>query len=301
MKFSASGEFREFLAAQIIEFKEDQSASSHWKNYENAVKIQVNSITEEKIDIILKGFGFGNYHQRNLLGMAKNLPTAIFLKFILRSSKCTEKADKEISKRLGVLRSNDSFRMCKTIDYLANYINLEEIKKVCVIGDGFGRLGILLKFLYPHLSIVQVNLSKTLTYDIASTLRTFPDITYAINKVDSKSNDFTFIDSTHKNLISNCDFYINIASMQEMNYDEIYEYFRLINSSNTFFYCCNRFEKMLPDGNVIKFDNYPWGDNFEVIDENICSWHLWQPVNKPPFYKKFDGPTKHKLVKVKSI
>lgn len=301
MKFSATGEFKEFLIAQITEFKEDQSASSHWKNYENALKIKISSIKEDKINLILKGFGFGNYHKRNLLGIAKNLPTTIFLKFVLRSSKSTEKADKKISECLGFLRSYDSFRMCKTIDYLANFDKLEKSRKVCVIGDGFGRLGILLKFLYPHLSIIQVNLSKTLTYDIASTLKAFPNCSYSINKAVSEVNDFTFIDSKHKILVPNCDFYINIASMQEMNYDEIFEYFHIItNSFNSFFYCCNRVEKILPDGNVIRFDNYPWEDNLSVIDESICSWHLWQPVNKPPFYKKFDGLIKHKLVKVES-
>jgi hypothetical protein len=70
-------------------------------------------------------------------------------------------------------------------------------------------------------------------------------------------------------------------------------------SAEPHFYCCNREEKTLPDGSIIRFADYPWGRNSMIIDE-LCPWYQQYLSSKPPFHRPFDGPTMHRLVKLNS-
>lgn len=69
----------------------------------------------------------------------------------------------------------------------------------------------------------------------------------------------------------NIDVFVNISSMQEMTTEAINSYFDVIKGTNSFFYCCNRKEKVLPDGSVSRFDQYPWGTPKFLIYEK-CPW-----------------------------
>jgi hypothetical protein len=88
--------------------------------------------------------------------------------------------------------------------------------------------------------------------------------------------------------------------MQEMNYEAITSYFNVIRNQNTttWFYCCNRVSKTLPDGSVINFSEYGWNTSDQVIVDELCPWHQRFPINRPPFSSKFDGPIKHRLIKL---
>ncbi len=95
------------------------------------------------------------------------------------------------------------------------------------------------------------------------------------------------------------DLFINIASMQEMDMNVINNYFNYMRQSskdNTYFYCCNRAEKILPDGSKIKFNDYPWY-RAKIISDEKCQWYQKYPASKPPFWRNFDGPLHHRLVK----
>ncbi len=65
-----------------------------------------------------------------------------------------------------------------------------------------------------------------------------------------------------------------------------------------YFYCCNREEKKLPDGTVISFKKYPWKEHDEVLIDDLCPWHQEYYAFKPPFYRRYDGPIRHRLVKL---
>ena len=88
--------------------------------------------------------------------------------------------------------------------------------------------------------------------------------------------------------LNDVDFFINIASMQEMNIEIINAYFDLIRnqkSDKTYFYCCNRISKKLPDGNVAAFDDYAWLPNDKVIFDEVCTWYSSFPFRVLPLLK----------------
>jgi hypothetical protein len=121
--------------------------------------------------------------------------------------------------------------------------------------------------------------------------------------LDKNSNpdaDFNFIEAEELSKLElNGDLFINIASMQEMNFDQINQYFEIIKNQElgTYFYCCNRESKELPDGSVINFRDYPW-ESLEIELLEYCRWHQEFPMNRPPFKGKFDGPTLHSISRV---
>ncbi|MEQ8195489.1 MAG: hypothetical protein RIB59_13470, partial [Rhodospirillales bacterium] len=91
---------------------------------------------------------------------------------------------------------------------------------------------------------------------------------------------------------------INIASMQEMDFPIIEKYFSIMRQSTSakiMFYCCNREEKELPDGAVIRFDDYPWASQDIILLDKPCPWHSFYYQFKPPFYRSYIGPIRHRL------
>ena len=93
---------------------------------------------------------------------------------------------------------------------------------------------------------------------------------------------------------------LNIASMQEMNPPIIKAYFddmrAIASNQQLIFYCCNREEKILPDGTVTKFNEYPWRANDQILIDELCPWHQRYYSFIPPFYRPFDGSIRHRLV-----
>ena len=72
------------------------------------------------------------------------------------------------------------------------------------------------------------------------------------------------------------DLFLNIASFGEMNLNIISNYFKIIKSTLTgsYLYSCNREEKRLPDGTLIRLKDYPWeGFTKKVLDEE-SPWNL---------------------------
>jgi len=115
------------------------------------------------------------------------------------------------------------------------------------------------------------------------------------------------IEAENHHLIQLCpiDLTINIASMQEMNPEVVAEYFTDISIAaqkhSGYFYCCNREEKILPDGTLVKFKDYPWHLMSEILVDELCPWHLKYYNIKPPFYHNYDGVIRHRLAKSSSI
>ena len=122
---------------------------------------------------------------------------------------------------------------------------------------------------------------------------------------DHKSGAFRVIafQAKHQSLLRDCpiDLAININSMQEMNHTDTDSYFdhlhTIANDRELFFYCCNREEKILPDGTCTKFFEYPWQDNDQIYVNELCPWGQLYYSFKPLFYHKFDGPIWHRFVK----
>ena len=57
----------------------------------------------------------------------------------------------------------------------SNKFKEKKVNTVCVIGDGYGYLGVLLKMVDPPLKIVFVNLGRTLFFDVLYTAGAMPE------------------------------------------------------------------------------------------------------------------------------
>ena len=158
----------------------------------------------------------------------------------------------------------------------------------------------------PTARILFINLGRNLLIDSICFSKAFPELN---PKLLSKSagqdshpqSEIVFLEAEHCEHMENIpiSLFINIASMQEMDLQVVHRYFELMRTSTVdpYFYCNNREEKTLPDGSVICFNDYPWGDEEIFIDE-LCPFYQYYPSSRPPFWRPFDGPIRHRLVKL---
>ena len=214
----------------------------------------------------------------------------------------------------------DVLRQALTVCFLAKYCPtlLEENKTTCVIGDGFASMTSLLLKCNPGMTVILVNLNKTLLVDLwylrlllgnkefqdSVALLSSPDCVYELNEraqnIQPMPKVIALQASNHK-LLRNlqADLVINIASMQEMDPPVVEDYFddfRIMGAANPLvFYCCNREEKHLPDGTVSRFVDYPWDQHDQLLVDEPCPWHQEYYSFKPPFYRPYDGAHRHRL------
>ena len=208
-----------------------------------------------------------------------------------------------VAKRSSRRFTYDLARQALTVDILyKSLLNLEQ-KTFCIIGDGYGALGCLLKKFFPRSKVISINLGRTLLFDLYYSSKVFPEMDHSLirSNQDSFSMDFNYVEAeNHRNIDIKADIFINVNSMQEMDYKEISSYFKIIRNqtSDTWFYCSNRISKKLPDGNIINFTDYGWSKDDLIIFNELCPWNQKFPVNIPPFIKEFDGQIQHRLIKV---
>jgi len=203
----------------------------------------------------------------------------------------------------GQLISFDHVKQALSVNTILQCV--PEFNCVCIIGDGYGFMGNILKAIKRDAQIISINLGRTLVFDVFYTR-----LAHANSKVrlvqtgQDYDNDlgFCFLEAEGYDLLSqlSIDLFINIASMQEMDNKVIEKYFQFIRESKAskkYLYCCNRVEKKLPDGTITRIDCYPWDNSIFVIDEP-CPWYQKYPKPTPPFWRPFDGPIKHILALV---
>ena len=278
--------------------------SDHWISFGN--KTTLNKSDDEKY-VFINPVGFDDYKISSLFNNLISIPTKIYL------SKYKKDLSELVYNRMYLAAKIQtrvfSFNCIKhalSINKLIkNGVNLND-SKVAIIGDGNGFLGILLKLLFPNIRLVHINLGKILLFDYLFTSKSnlFKNMKVVYSNADYNHNSECYLipsDIVTKINIKDIDFFFNIASMQEMKPNIIKKYFNLMRSQNTkktFFYCCNRINKLLPDGTISDFDNYDWSKNDRVIFDENCYWYNEAPMSRPPFIKKFDGPHKHKYVEL---
>ncbi len=153
---------------------------------------------------------------------------------------------------------------------------------ICVIGDGASNF-VAMSLMEPSKfkKIVSINLSEIHLVETEMLLKAgFSESQMVI--VDSEQSALHFFQSDAKlAIVSACDaqfleilkvdIFVNMSSMQEMTKQAISEYFDVIKKSRAYFYCCNREEKKLPGGSIIRFSEYPWSGASFLLDE-ICPW-----------------------------
>jgi len=208
----------------------------------------------------------------------------------------------------------DILRQAITVSFLLDQVraNLEnENGFILAIGDGFGTFSALVLAAFPKARVVMVNLTKVLLADVIYLRKGVPDVTVALVH-DEKSLASAVADKNVRAItIRSDDSYLlkglsislatNIVSMQEMNPSIIAEYFDFMRHSSggrPMFYCCNREVKTLTDGTVVAFDEYPWQSSDEVFVDELCPWNMYRYATRPPFYRPYDGPIRHRLARL---
>ena len=294
-----------------VSFENDPNSSSHWDFFHRNFKYSNNEFFG------IDGFGSNEEKYKGIRSLAHKV---LQYPFYLIGSKYSSfvEVNKVAHQMLDIVNkgfSLDVLRQVITLSFLIDRGAAKEKNLSCVIGDGYA---IMSSLLHASLKsrVVIVNLSKTLLVDLWQLKKYLKDSfkkevvlvndEVSILKILSSTQNipsFIAIEAKNHEILRKMpiNLYINIASMQEMNPKNINEYFEDIKISTEkkggYFYCCNREKKILPDGTIVRFDNYPWEENQEYLTDEICPWHKKFYNLKFPFYHKYDGLHIHRLVK----
>ena len=254
--------------------------SSHWEKYGAFISVEK---SDDRFNVY--GFGFGHFvRPRSLRHIKYFLPSILSRQLFKRFGASLEikAAGYEVARRQDRLLGFDEVKQTILCDILNKHGVLKQSKVITVIGDGYGFMACLLRLVAPQAKIICVNLGKILLFDMLYASKAFPDTKMFL--VDDK-DDFDkalkeypviFIEAEKYEMLFGrpIDLFINIESMQEMNPDIIKTYFDIIRSSTgkRYFYSCNREEKFLPDGTVVRFDDYPWNaGKDEIVFDERCA------------------------------
>ena len=244
-----------------------------------------------------KDFGFGSYTKKNIKRYGYNfLSKIVFGKDIYRTKTYNEY--KSVFDKINRFIDIDTIRHIFTFEKLKKFVNP---KSICIIGDGKinGILGAHLTF--PNAKIYSINLAEVLILDNLILEKTDISLKKSIALIDDKNNKeeklLNIIPSSNKKFLMNkqIELFINIVSFQEMAFEEIKEYFKIVKNNKSKLYCCNREYKELIGGEKLYFDKYPFLNAKKIFWEN-CPWHQKFYSLKPPFIRKYDGNIKHCLV-----
>jgi len=293
--------------------------SSHWKSWSSKtlVKIENGDIKE------LYGRGFGNFKNppgwsNKLMG---NLNYLTYFPTILPIFPAFIRALNHLrSFELGLL-TFDSLRHAATVAFIEKWLKKASIKptNICMIGDGHGVLGMLIKKFYPDAKLTFIDIGNTLVFCSVMTQKGFPNSKFQLvenndNFVNGSTTDFRFVPAEYVRTLkckTRYDLFVNISSMQEMTPEWISWYFDFIrktHSNKSAFYCSNRKYKKLPGGEESIFDDYPWLPNDRIMVDGEPEHQRWFFTREKgycsvkfgkiniPLLKKFDGEIKHRLI-----
>ena len=281
--------------------------SSHWRDYGR--KTQIN-FTDNNFEI--KAEGISGFSKKTFLRLLRNVPIGYLLARLMNKYNAAETvtAAKEIAEKHGILFNYDYAKHVLFFDLLTSLNRLNTDDFICIIGDGHGFFGTLIKSLIPDTKIIFVNLGRNLLIDVVCFSSIFTDnealhLFRESDKEDISNHSIVFLEAENYKLMRDLpiSLFINIASMQEMDLSMINNYFDAMRTTTveSYFYCVNREEKTLPDGSVIRFNDYPWQSS-EISGEgsidDLCPWYQEYPSSIPPFWKPFDGPHLHRLIKL---
>lgn len=301
----------DFLVSQIR--RDDPGASSHWRlQHKNF------GVNEDGTFSGLSGFGGAGLPYKGLRALVHKALQRRYRRLAHDDSEF-ERIDRialsttEVQARA---HSLDVLRQSLTLAFLKRHIPaLNGEARVGVIGDGFASMTTLLLASKFAKKVVLVNLNKTLLVDLTYFQRWarehigfgFRLIVDSADLDEANQTDdvrLIAIQASNHDLLRKVpmDLVVNIASMQEMDPPVISAYFedlRLVSKLKPlYFYCCNREEKKLPDGVITRFSAYPWQPSDRVLVDELCPWHQQYYSVVPPFYRNYDGPTRHRLVEM---
>ena len=270
--------YNRFYLNKVDEENHLQS-SAHWKNFSQKFKVDIDAAGNVNE---IKGYGFGGSGNTGVLSKL----AASFGNFLIRSGLSYPNLDvvisstKKIVKKMGLSFSQDAFRQACVAGFLKMHLEKQTVvvKNILIIGDGHGILSALMSELFPHAKVFLIDLGQTLFFQSYYLANTYPEKKHTLIGENYANADDGFFYCPAEDLsffpMENFDLAINVASMQEMRMTVVDQYFHLLRERGTkLFYCCNRLEKKLPDGEIIRFMNYPWKDEDAQLVDEKCPWH----------------------------
>jgi hypothetical protein len=201
-----------------------------------------------------------------------------------------------IARRQGRQFTSDMLRQVLSLAHIRRRIAIEGAGPAhLVIGDGYGAMASLLLAAAPERKIITVNLNQPLLSDLRLIRLAAPEAGIALattrEEMSAALSDpavrVVAVPADHAGAIAGTPLgvAVNIVSMQEMTAEAIAGYFRVMRSNpagRTVFYCCNKLEKPLGDGNSSRFLDYPWRADDEVLIDGLCRWsHLYYSKEFP--------------------
>jgi len=200
-------------------------------------------------------------------------------------------------------------RQVLTLSLLTAHVSREQmLLPIAVIGDGWGAMASLVLYCLPQSKVVLVNIRPMLLVDIVYIRKASPNTNICLVRDLEEYRAALANDSVRVIAICADDaeiighaplgVAINIASMQEMAHPVIADYFTTLRNTpgpETYFYCCNRVAKTLPDGTIVRLGDYPWRSDDSFLIDELCPWHQYFLQIRPPFFRRYDGPIQHRL------
>jgi len=293
------------LVVQFYNSNEEFSevTSSHWQKYGEYQHAEFKADEQ----LLLKGLGFGDYENRDNLTFFNyliNTPMTIASKIALFGVK---KDLRILIKNLAVdskrLLNPDFIRLAFVSQRLSEHIKKHTIKKAMIIGDGFGTLGSILSKVHPDLTLIQVNLGRTLIFDLAFSSIAVPNRPHLLVRKLSEAKDgvINFLPAEDlSNSDQQIELFIAVESFQEMDIQTVQNYFNLmrLQSGSVFVYLVSRLTKILPDGTKVKLEEYGWSESDEILFKRLSWFVNWGVRRRPPFIFQMDGKTEERLVSI---
>jgi hypothetical protein len=267
--------------------------SSHWEYF--LPKIQISLIPDRRLPKKIK-IAEGGLAQLTPLNIITNL--LFLLQFsrniiLLIKYKCNPRvllAVCVISIRTGRLLCFDMVKHAILINKVKSIIDFQKSKKIVIIGDGFGFLGSLLKFLYPEVMITFINLQKNLFLDYCFFVKSFQALDDSPSLVQAQQ----FTNFQKDELL-----FFNVASLGEMTPNQVKMYLRAIKEVSGTLVSLNRNSKKHPDGTVLNLNELLETEQSKLLfDENPCKFYANYPTNRfNPGFLPFDGEIHLKILK----
>lgn len=298
----------------------DVPASSHWRQMHRETVACVEEVSGPKGRLKLSGRGFGNVQNCH--------PAQMPLEWMTSIGHCLlSKGQLDLVGAVGVLRRlfrriRADCRLKITFDAVRQAFVWQTIRPLlvqrrpltwCVIGDGFGVFSALIKEFQPDARIYLIDLPKTLVFQTVYVQMMHPRASHSLLE-EGRDTDFVYCPAPQMpDSRGGIDVFVNVASMQEMTLDSIARYFDLIRRTGVDdhrFYCCNRVEKKLAGGEVIRFSDYLWSKKDEIYLDGPCPFqrfflHLRTLPTGPkvlgfrvPFVNYYDGTIWHRLARL---
>lgn len=271
-------------------------------------------------DVLLRGFGRGTGGRQNTAWRAAHALERFSYRQVTASLRAYPRLwtlTRQLARDLLLGVTFDVWKCAVILAVLADHWEAYQLspRTFAMIGDGNGFLGTLIRRAVPQARVYCIDLPKALVFQAFTHKAADGQASMArLGQSAEVGADVVFVlPQEIERVVEAIDCAVNIASMQEMSCGSIAGYFtwlRRRSQGHSRFYCVNREEKALPGGEVARFADYSWRPNDEVFLDGACPYytHYLSRSMRPhgpallglrmPFINYFDGPMKHRLVRL---